>query len=150
MAGYSNLFSRNHLKDYHCVFIGWALYMHQFCGFTTSQRIVKWSGFFFANTIIWWLFRCFCLLLSSRWMKQGYFVILFSFYLFHLSFSFGLYVILLAFCLDILLTIHFFFQPKFLDLAFGAALAAFLTLEIIRVSSAAYLLTVDTDIMMFS
>jgi hypothetical protein len=32
---------------------------------------------------------------------------------------------------------HFFycFQPKFLDLAFGAALAVFLILEIIRVSN---------------
>ena len=28
----------------------------------------------------------------------------------------------------------FFFQPKFLDLSFGAALAVFLLLEIIRVS----------------
>lgn len=36
--------------------------------------------------------------------------------------------------LDILSTL-FVFQPKFLDLAFGAALAVFLALEIIRVSS---------------
>jgi len=40
--------------------------------------------------------------------------------------------------IDTNVCLFYFFQPKFLDLAFGAALAIFLMLEIIRVSNVIY------------
>lgn len=116
------MFFRNHLKDYLYVSIGCVWYMCLFCGSTTFQRIVRLKGFSFESTTIWWLFQCLCLPLSSRWFRSKMDV---SFVLVH---SWNP-------CFTNTADYAFVFQPKFLDLAFGAALAIFLALEIIRVSS---------------
>lgn len=69
LAGYFHLFFQNHLRDYLCVRTGSVWYLCLFWGSTIFQKIARLRGFYSESTTIWWLCRCLCLLLSSRWFR---------------------------------------------------------------------------------
>ena len=114
-----------HMNDLLYVHTGYVWYMYQLDGSTAYQSKAKQRGFFCASITILSLFWFSLLQLYFRWFVQ-FFLVQFPSVLKQRSMSIRILSSLLW------KNVHFL-QPAFLDLAFGAAFAVFLTLEMIRV-----------------
>jgi hypothetical protein len=121
-----------HMNDLLYVHTGYVWYTYQLEGSTAYQSRAKQKGFFYASIIILSLFWFSLLQLYFRWFVL--FLVQFPSVLNQSSLSIRIFSSLCWKNIHVL-------QPAFLDLAFGAAFAVFLTLEMIRVRNQLFYLS---------